>query len=364
MKIDYNRYARQIRLPGFGTEVQEKLSKAKILVVGAGGLGCPALQYLAAAGVGTIGIIDQDLVSRSNLHRQILFNEQDCGKKKAEVAAEKLKNQNIAVEIDVFTERLTAANAEQIISKYDVILDGTDNFATRYLVNDACVLLDKTNIFASVYQYEGQVSVFNEKLADGSRGPNYRDIFPEAPPPELIPNCADAGVLGALTGMVGSLQALEALKVCGGFGTTLSGKMMIIDALNHQNRIISITQNPLNPLSGDHPEITEIKEEEIYCFSDSSGEISVQQLKTMKAENEDLVLIDVREEFEHQEFNIGGENIPLSNISEHSFDFKKGDEVVLYCQVGMRSRAAAEVLRRRYSGIEVFNLTGGIAGMG
>ena len=247
---EWIRYSRQFKLPGFGKEGQENLKKASVLVVGPEGLGAPLLHYLTAAGLGRIGIVDYDIVDPSNLHRQVLFTVDDVGRPKTEAAHERLSRLNPDVEFIVFNERLDSSNAERIFRSFDIVADGTDNFPTRYLVNDACVLFGKTNVYASIYQFEGQVSVFNQLLEDGSRGPNYRDLYPSPPPPGIVPSCAEGGVLGVLPGVIGSLQASEVIKVAAGIGETLSGRLFLFDALNFNTRTLKIRKDPENPLNG------------------------------------------------------------------------------------------------------------------
>ncbi|RMI26214.1 MAG: molybdopterin-synthase adenylyltransferase MoeB, partial [Calditrichaeota bacterium] len=247
------RYHRHIIIPEFGIEGQQKLKAARVLVVGTGGLGSPLLLYLAAAGVGTLGIVDFDVVEDSNLHRQVLFNQQDLGMPKVEAAKKRLMALNPHIEVVTYNTRLTSANALEIIRDYDVVADGTDNFPTRYLVNDACVLLGKPNVYASIFQFEGQVSVFNYVDKNGEVGPNYRCLYPEPPPPGLVPNCAEGGVLGVLPGIIGCLQANEVIKVITGIGEPLSGRLLIFDALKFEVRILKFKRDENNPLNGKNP---------------------------------------------------------------------------------------------------------------
>ena len=237
------RYSRHLKLSQFGLKSQQKLKEAKVLVVGTGGLGAPLLQYLTAAGVGTIGVVDFDTIESSNLQRQVLFGDSDVGKKKTTTAIEKLKKQNPGVEFVEYDEMLTSSNARKIIKQYDLVADGTDNFPTRYLVNDACVLEGKPNVYASIFQFEGQVSVFNYE-----EGPNYRDLFPHPPPPGMVPSCAEGGVLGVLPGIIGSMQASEAIKVITGIGQPLSGSLFLFDALDFSTQTVSFKKNPRKPI--------------------------------------------------------------------------------------------------------------------
>src|SRR5882672_2706996 len=250
---ELQRYSRQILLPELGLEGQQKLKEGSVLVIGAGGLGSPALYYLAAAGMGRIGIVDFDVVDASNLHRQILFTSEDVGKPKAAIARRRLEQLNPMIKIDTHPAILNSENAMSILADYDVVIDGSDNLPTRYLVNDACVLLKKTLIYGAVFQFEGQVSVFNQLQPDGSRGPNYRDLFPEPPPPEMVPSCSAGGVLGVLPGIIGSMQANEAIKIIAEIGTTLSGKLLLFDSLDFTTRVLNLKNNPDNPVSGKNP---------------------------------------------------------------------------------------------------------------
>ncbi len=252
-KEELARYNRHIIIPGFGMEAQLKLKAAKVLVIGSGGLGSPALLYLAAAGVGTIGIVDFDVVDDSNLQRQVLFGVDEIGKPKVEAARRRIQSLNPYIKLNIYNTHLNSQNALDIVKDYDVVADGTDNFPTRYLVNDASVLLGKPNIYASIFQFEGQVSVFNYKDAQGNTGPNYRDLYPTPPPPGLVPSCAEGGVLGVLPGIIGSLQALEVIKVITGVGETLSGRFFIFDALNFESRTFNIKSREDNPISGKNP---------------------------------------------------------------------------------------------------------------
>ncbi|MEJ2005275.1 MAG: molybdopterin-synthase adenylyltransferase MoeB, partial [Cyclobacteriaceae bacterium] len=290
---EWMRYSRHFKLPGFGKEGQHKLREASVLVVGTGGLGAPLLQYLTAAGVGRIGIVDYDTVDESNLHRQVLFTTDEVGTPKTAAAVARLRKLNPEVSFDVFNERLESANAERIMQNYDIVADGTDNFPTRYLVNDACVLFGKTNVYASIYQFEGQVSVFNQLLKDGTRGPNYRDLYPSPPPPGMVPSCAEGGVLGVLPGIIGSLQALEVIKVAAEIGDTLSGKLLLMDTLSLTYRTLKIRKDPENPLTSANPSVTELIDYEEFCGvgNTSVNSISVQELARWRSEERDFELI-------------------------------------------------------------------------
>ena len=313
-KEELKRYSRHLILPEFNIDGQRKVKNSKVLVIGAGGLGCPMLQYLVAAGVGTIGVVDFDMVDESNLQRQILFSVDDVGKPKASTAIQKLSRLNPHVDFHLHDIKLTAQNALEIIKDYDLIADGTDNFPTRYLVNDACVLLNKPNIHGSIFRFEGQVSVFNYQFADGTSGPNYRDIFPTPPPPGLVPSCAEGGVLGVLPGIIGSFQASEIIKIITGIGDPLVGKLFVFDALSFETRTMKINKNPaLAP-------ITELIDYDDFCGINNSVintdlEISARELIVdINNDPQELQIVDVREPLEFEAGNIGGKSIPLGEL--------------------------------------------------
>ncbi|MFY0672958.1 MAG: ThiF family adenylyltransferase [Bacteroidia bacterium] len=355
------RYARHLILPKFGETAQLMLKNAKAIVVGSGGLGTPALQYLTAAGVGTIGLIEFDSIEISNLQRQVLFRELDKGKKKGEVAIEFLQAQNPNVAFKWHDNKLTSENALDIIAKYDVIIDGSDNFPTRYLVNDACVLLNKPFIYGSIHQFEGQVSVFNY-----NDGANYRDVFPTPPAPELAPNCAQGGVIGALPGIIGSMQALEAIKVITGIGSTLKNKIFAFNALDFKSHTIKIHKDPENPISGKKPTIKNLIDYELFCNSDNQNqntminEINVAELKQWMDSGKEFTLIDVRENYEYEAANIKGELIPLGEIEAKKAVIPNDKDVVIMCRSGVRSANAIQLLQIKYSYNNLFNLKGGI----
>lgn len=343
-----HRYSRQILLPEFGAEGQSKLLNSSVLVIGAGGLGSPALLYLAAAGVGRLGIIDFDVVDLSNLQRQVLFNTNDVGKPKAQVASDRVLAINPFLKTEVYIDQLTSANALNIISKYDVIIDGSDNLPTRYLVNDACVFLNKPLVYGAVFQFEGQVSVFNQLLADGLRGPNYRDLFPQPPPPELVPSCSEGGVLGVLPGIIGTMQASEAIKILTNIGTTLGGRLLLFDGLDFTMRTVNIRKNPTNPVSGESPTITELIDYEVFCNTtktDSIPEIPVRELKSWMYSSKEFQLIDVREPNEVAIVSLSGINIPLKNLSAQINTIRKDIPVIVYCKSGGRSATAVRMLQ-------------------
>jgi len=361
-------YSRHLNIPEFGIEAQKKLKQTSVAVIGSGGLGSPLLQYLAAAGMGTIGIIDFDVVEESNLHRQILFGVSDVGKSKVESAQKRLKDINPYINIEIHNTRITSENALELLEPYDIIADGTDNFQTRYLVNDAAVLLDKPNVYASIFQFEGQVSVFNYVDEEGNRGPNYRDLFPSPPPPGLVPNCAEAGVLGVLPGIIGSFQASEVIKLAAGIGEPLSGRMFLFDALDFSTRTIHIEQDP------NREEVTELIDYEQFCgISPSSDqqngqseeeseirEIDVRELKQLLDNGDDVQVIDVREPHEYQIANIEGELIPLKTVEDEVDKISREKKVVVHCRSGGRSSDAIKKLQEKYGFENLYNLKGGI----
>ena len=361
------RYSRHLTLPGFQRQGQQRLKNAKVLVVGAGGLGAPLLSYLVAAGIGTIGVIDFDVVDESNLQRQVLFTVDDVGRPKVEVAVERLRRQNPYVNFRTYPEPLTSANALDIISEYDLVADGTDNFPTRYLVNDACVLLDKVNVYASIFRFEGQVAVFNYVDANGQRGPNYRDLFPEPPPPGLVPSCAEGGVLGVLPGIVGSLQANEVIKVLSGVGEPLSGRFFLVDALTLETRTLKVHRSADNPLNGTRPTQTTLIDYDQFCgiktASDTAPEvksISVEELDRRRRTKEDFQLIDVRDPYEYEIANLGGALMPLGRIREYVDQIATDRPVIIHCRSGARSEKAVSLLEREYGLRNLYSLTGGI----
>ncbi len=362
-KEESARYNRHIILPEFGLQAQQKLKAAKVLVVGAGGLGSPVLLYLAAAGVGTIGIVDFDTVDDSNLQRQVLYSIEDIGKPKAEAARQRLEALNPHLKFNIHNTLLTAQNAMELVKEYDVVADGTDNFATRYLVNDACVLLDKPNVYASIFLFEGQVSVFNLKDIDGDVGPNYRDLYPVPPAPGAVPSCAEAGVLGVLPGIIGSMQALEVIKVITGIGETLSGRFYIFDALSFESRTFTIKRNPDNPLNGKNPTINELIDYEQFCGVQTAvapiKEITAKELYELQISGGDFQLIDVREPHEYDMANIGAVLIPLNTIAENVHQIDRNKRVVLHCKTGSRSGAAIRQLEKLGFN-NLYNLKGGI----
>lgn len=347
------RYQRHFTLPDFGMEKQLKLKNAKVLVVGAGGLGSPVLLYLAAAGIGKIGMIDNDRVDISNLQRQVLYNTNDIGQSKAKTATDKLKSINPNIDLDCYEENLSTSNALEIIQKYDLIIDGTDNFPTRYLINDACTILEKPFIYGSVFRYEGQLAVFNYK-----GGPTYRDLYPEPPSPDSVPNCAEGGVLGILPGIIGCYQANEAIKIITGIGEVLSGKLMILDILSNQQQIIRLTKQ------ANKPKIEHLINYDEFCGIKSNQtmikEIIVKELKQMQESGEDFQLIDVREKNEYDFANLKGELIPLGDIPDATEKISKDKKVIIHCRSGARSAQAVEYLQKKLGHEHIYNLKGGI----
>jgi sulfur-carrier protein adenylyltransferase/sulfurtransferase len=364
-KEELARYNRHIIIPEFGMESQLKLKGAKVLIIGSGGLGSPALLYLTAAGVGTIGIVDFDVVDDSNLQRQVLFDIHEIGKPKVEAAKRRLEALNPHTRFILHNTHINSGNALDIIKDYDVVADGTDNFPTRYLVNDASLLLDKPNVYASIFQFEGQVSVFNYVNRKGERGPNYRDLYPTPPPPGLVPSCAEGGVLGVLPGIIGSLQALEVIKVITGVGEPLSGRFYTFDALNFESRTFNITHRDDNPVNGKNPSIRELIDYEQFCGMRAIEEkpvkeITAGELYQWQVQGKKFRLIDVREPLEYKIVQIGGELIPLSTISEHADQIPRDVDVVLHCKSGARSLKAVRELEDKFGFTNLYNLKGGI----
>ncbi|MFM7400287.1 MAG: molybdopterin-synthase adenylyltransferase MoeB [Bacteroidota bacterium] len=362
-RAELARYDRHIIIPDFGMEAQQKLKAARVLVVGSGGLGSPLLLYLAAAGVGTIGIVEFDTVDDSNLQRQVLYGQEDVGRLKADAAKARLVSLNPHIDIVLHHTRLTSENALDIVRQYDVVADGTDNFPTRYLVNDACVLAGKTNIYASIFQFEGQVSVFNYTNNAGETGPNYRDLYPAPPPPGLVPSCAEGGVLGVLPGIIGSMQASEVIKVVTGVGEPLSGRLFIFDALQFETRIFKIRRRSDNPLNGDNPSIRQLVDYEFFCGLKELKpvrEITVEELLNWQTAGEQFQLIDVREPAEYESVNLGALLVPLSTVSEKQHHIARDSKVVIHCKSGARSARAIRELEDKFGFDNLYNLKGGI----
>jgi molybdopterin/thiamine biosynthesis adenylyltransferase/rhodanese-related sulfurtransferase/molybdopterin converting factor small subunit len=368
---EVQRYSRHLILPEVGLDGQKKLKAARVLCIGAGGLGSPVAMYLAAAGVGTLGIVDYDVVDYSNLQRQILHGTPDVGRPKLQSAKDRLKALNPHVEVQTFEAALTSENALQLFKDFDVIVDGTDNFPTRYLVNDACVLTGKPNAYGSIFRFEGQASVFGTK-----QGPCYRCLYPEPPPPGLVPSCAEGGVLGVLPGIVGCIQANETLKLILGIGEPLIGRFLVFDALRMKFRELKLRKDPDCPVCGTHPTVTDLIDYEQFCgmpaveaepvaqaqagSDTANSDITVLELKARRDRGEDLFVLDVREPHEYQINRIEGSTlIPLGDLPERFTELDPNREIVAQCKSGMRSARAAAFLRDQ--GFKnVRNLKGGI----
>lgn len=355
-------YARHFLVKGFGPEGQARLKAGKVLVVGAGGLGCPALMYLAAAGVGHIGIVEDDTVDVSNLHRQLLFGVGDVGAPKGAVARQKLLDNNPHIDIRHFVERLSQSNVLAYVQGYDVIVDATDNFTTKYLLNDACYLAGKPLVYASISQFEGQVGVFNLTDAEGRRSTNLRDIFPEPPPAGLAQNCGEAGVLGVLPGIVGSIQALEAIKILAGVGEPAANRLMLFDALGLHLRQVSVRHRASNPLSGERPSILQPREIEASCAVAVGERYAISPLALEQRLRSDIPvqLIDVRDEHEHLAISLGGINIPLNQLPQRLAQAAPAVDTVIYCKSGVRSLKALSAINAIVGDGQCRSLTGGL----
>lgn len=344
-------------MPEVGLDGQEKLRSSSAVIVGAGGLGSPAAYYLAAAGVGRLGLVDFDFVDETNLHRQILHFQSDVGKSKTLSAEEKLRGINPFIQIIQHDEKLGSQNALGILAKYDVVIDGSDNFATRYLVNDACVLLDKPNVYGSIFRFEGQASVFW-----ASRGPCYRCLFPQPPPPGEVPSCAETGVFGVLPGIVGCIQACEAIKIVLGVGEPLIGSLLFFESLPMQFRKLAVSKDPACPICGQNPNITKLIDYEDFCSMPEeyqAAEISVQDLKKKIDSGDKFTLVDVREQEELRISQLeGAVHIPMDDVEDRLNELDKGDEILVICRTGNRSGTITDMLRRR--GYNAKNVRGGI----
>ncbi|MGA8742870.1 MAG: molybdopterin-synthase adenylyltransferase MoeB [Terracidiphilus sp.] len=362
---DLSRYSRHLILPEVGMEGQRKLKAARVLCVGTGGLGSPLAFYLAAAGIGTLGLVDFDVVDASNLQRQIIHSTKDIGRKKLDSAAEKLTALNPALNVVKHETMLTSTNALEILKDYDIVADGTDNFPTRYLVNDACVLLGKPNAYGSIFRFEGQASVFATK-----EGPCYRCLYPEPPPPGLVPSCAEGGVLGILPGLVGVIQATEVIKLILGKGNPLIGRLLLVDALSMRFRELKLRKNPECPVCGENPTVKELIDYEHFCgivpeskeektVKNGVPQLSVKDLKKRIDAGEDVFILDVREPYEYQIAQIGGKLIPQNDVPQRLAEIPRDREIVVQCRSGARSQKIAELLKQSgYS--QVVNLAGGI----
>ena len=363
-KDDYERYSRHIILPEVGLDGQKRLKAASVLCVGTGGLGSPLLLYLAAAGIGRIGIVDFDVVDHSNLHRQIIHGTSWVGKPKIESAKARILEINPTCQVDLYETRLSAENAMAIAEPYDLVIDGTDNFPTRYLVNDVCVLQNKPNVYGSIFRFEGQATVFNYE-----GGPNYRDLYPEPPPPGLVPSCAEGGVLGVLCGIIGTIQATEAVKIILGTGQTLSGRLLLYNALNMTFRELKLRPNPVRPV------IDKLIDYEMFCGipqakaaeaqqQQAMQEINVTDLKQLIDRGEEFVLLDVRNPNEYEIARIPGSVlVPLPDIENGDGvakvkELANGHKLVVHCKLGGRSAKAIGILKE--AGIEGINVKGGI----
>jgi sulfur-carrier protein adenylyltransferase/sulfurtransferase len=346
---EIRRYSRHLIIPDVAMDGQKRLKNAKVLCVGAGGLGSPALMYLAAAGVGTLGIIDFDVVDESNLQRQVIHGQSDIGRSKAQSARDSVLEINPLVQVNLHEERLDSSNAMRIFAGYDLIVDGTDNFATRYLVNDACVLLGKPYVWGSIYRFDGQASVFWSE-----HGPCYRCLYPEPPPPGMVPSCAEGGVLGVLCASVGSIQVTEAIKVLTGIGDPLVGRLMIYDALEMSYRSVKVRKDPECPLCGKNPTITELIDYEAFCgtVSDEAQEaaagstITAAELKALMDSGDDFLLVDVREPAEWEIVRIpGAVLIPKGDLPGKLAELPQNKPVITYCKTGVRSAEALALLK-------------------
>jgi sulfur-carrier protein adenylyltransferase/sulfurtransferase len=356
------RYSRHLILPEVGMAGQEKLKAAKVLCIGTGGLGSPLALYLAAAGVGTLGLVDFDVVDFTNLQRQVIHFTSDVGTPKLQSAGAKIKAMNPFIKVKTFETRLTSANALEILEPFDIIIDGTDNFPTRFLVNDACVLLGKPNVYGSIFRFEGQASVFYAK-----EGPCYRCMYPEPPPPGLVPSCAEGGVLGILPGLVGLLQATEAVKLILGIGEPLIGRMMLVDALAMRIRELKIRKNPACAICGPNRTIHKLIDYEEFCglrgqetaVLSTVPEISVEELKKRLDLGEAIFILDVREPHEYSICNLNGFLMPLDSVRSRLGELDSTREIIVHCRSGVRSAKAAHQLRQA-GFTNVKNLAGGI----
>lgn len=365
---EITRYSRHLIMPEVGLEGQKKLKNSRVLCIGAGGLGSPLSLYLAAAGVGTLGILDFDVVDFSNLQRQVLHSEKTVGEPKVESARNRLLELNSDINVVTYNQRLDSSNAMDVMKDYDVVVDGTDNFATRYLTNDACVFLGIPNVYGSIFRFEGQVSVF-----DAKRGPCYRCLYPEPPPPGLVPSCAEGGVLGILPGVVGTIQASEVVKLVIGEGAPLAGRLLFLDVLDMEPRILKLKKDPECPVCGENPSITELVDYEAFCGigrgeqeakeeeeKPAIEEITVEEFSSIRESDGEVVLVDVREPHEYEICSIEGSKlIPLGELKDRTGELDPEDEIVVHCHHGRRSMRAATFLAEQGFG-KVKNLKGGI----
>ena len=359
----YERYRRHLELPAFGAEAQQKLLAARVLLIGAGGLGCPLAQYLAAAGVGTLGLVDFDVVEASNLQRQVLYGTRDVGRPKVEVARDRILALNPDVRVELHAQRLTAADALALLSTFDVVVDGTDNFPTRYLANDACVLLGKPNVHGSIFRFEGQATVF-----DARRGPCYRCLYPEPPPPGSVPSCSEGGVLGVLPGLVALIQATETIKLLAGIGEPLIGRLLQVDALEMSFQEFRLRKDPQCPVCGEKPTVTELIDYDGFCGiqREPAGvplrELRADAVAAMRSRGEEFLLLDVREPDEWRAAHIDGARlVPLGELPESLGELAewKDRKIVVHCRSGARSARACRLLHEN-GFADVWSLTGGI----
>lgn len=340
-------------LKEIGPQGQQKIAGASVLVVGAGGLGCPVLQYLAAAGVGKLGIVDHDVVSISNLQRQVLFRESDVGKNKALAAKDHLSQLNSTIELNTYPAKITSANALELVSRHDMVIDCTDNFPTRYLLNDACLLAGKPYVYGAIHRFEGQVAVFNLT----STSANYRDLYPTPPAPGSVPTCEEEGVLGVLPGLIGTMQAIEALKIVTGSGQALDGTLLMLDAWDNSRQKMAVKPK------GTREKVEKLIDYEAFCGLRGLSEIreiSVQELASWKKNGVDFQLVDVREDYEFEIVNMGGELMPMSALQEYIELIDRDRQVVVHCHHGGRSASVIRLLESRYGFDNLYNLAGGI----
>ncbi|MDQ5810011.1 MAG: molybdopterin-synthase adenylyltransferase MoeB, partial [Actinomycetota bacterium] len=357
------RYSRHLIMPEVALDGQKKLKKARVLTIGAGGLGSPLAMYLAAAGIGTIGIVDFDVVDESNLQRQIIHGTSDLGRPKMESARDRIQDINPNVKVEAFEEALTSENALEIFEDFDVIVDGTDNFPTRYLVNDASVLTGKPNVYGSIFRFEGQASVFYAE-----EGPCYRCLYPEPPPPGLVPSCAEGGVLGILPGAIGTIQATETVKLILGIGEPLIGRLLLYDALSMRFREMKLRKDPGCPVCGENPTVTELIDYQEFCGIPQANaraqtgevpEITVGELKEKLDNGEDVFVLDVREPHEYEVANIGARLIPLGELPERLVELNQNGNLAVHCKTGGRSARAVKLMQE--AGFQnVYNVKGGI----
>lgn len=356
------RYQRHFSLEAFGEVNQQKLKDARVLVIGAGALGCPVLTYLSAAGVGTIGIVDNDTVDLSNLHRQPLYTVNDIGKPKVAAAWERLQQMNPEITIEIHPTVFAPDNALDLIRSYDIVVDGTDNFPTRYLINDTCVLLGKTNVHGSVVRFSGTVSVFNHRHVDGRFGPNYRDLFPVPPTPEEAPSCAEAGVIGVIPAIVGSMQAMEVIKLITGLGEVASGVFIRIDGLTNVQHRLRFEKDPANPLNTATENFIFKTDYPQFCHQTTPimKSITVAELKALMDQGADFQLVDVRETYENDICTLNGLLIPMGEIPNNVDQIAKDKQVIVHCRSGKRSANVIGFLEENHGYTNLYNLEGGI----